>query len=73
MKPKFELTKEEIGKLNLIVIEGNTTTTGIVPLVKGTQERINDYWDELAQKYNFNVLTVDPIDNTHFYAVKGGG
>jgi hypothetical protein len=64
------LTKEEFEEILLI------NKTGGIPVLivgghsigKSVREMINDFWSELAEKKGFNFDTIEPIDNTHFYA-----
>jgi len=38
------------------------------PIGRSLQEKINDFWDELAKEKGFDKSTIQPIDNRNFYA-----
>lgn len=71
MKQKYTLTTEQFNKILAINKEGGDPVmylSGGVPLGKSLQEKINDFWDELGKEMKFDRNTIEPIDNTNFYA-----
>lgn len=61
MKQEFKITQQEmddiiaINKNQMPVMKIGNVTTGM-----DLQERVNSYWDGLADKYGFKKLTVEP-------------
>jgi hypothetical protein len=61
MKQEFEMTQEEMDRIIAINKEGGDPVmylSGGMPLGRSLQEKINDYWAELGQKYGFEPMTV---------------
>lgn len=42
--------------------------SGGIPIGKSLQEKINDFWIDLGEKYGFNWETVEGINNIEFSA-----
>jgi hypothetical protein len=61
MKQEFEMTQQEmddiiaINKNKMPVMKIGNVTTGM-----DTQERVNNYWEVLGNKYGFKHMTVEP-------------
>lgn len=61
MRQEFEMTQEEMDKIISINKEGGDPVmylSGGIPLGRSLQEKINDYWKELGQKYGFEPMSV---------------
>jgi len=71
MRKEFELSKEEFDEIVEINKEGGDPVmflSGGIPLGRSLQQKINDYWDRLGEKYKFQRDTVQGITNTKFSA-----
>ena len=61
MKQEFEMTQEEmddiisINKDKMPVLQIGDVTTGM-----DTQEKVNEYWKGLSEKYGFEQMSVEP-------------
>jgi hypothetical protein len=61
MRKEFEMTQEEMDKIISINKEGGDPVmylSGGTPIGRSLQEKINDYWKELGNKYGFEPMTV---------------
>jgi len=61
MRKEFEMTQEEMDKIISINKEGGDPVmylSGGIPMGRSLQEKINDYWKELGDKYGFKPMTV---------------
>jgi len=62
MKQEFEMTQEEMDNIIAINKEGGDPVmflSGGVPMGNSLQEKINQYWEILGNKYGFKPLTVE--------------
>jgi len=71
MKEEFCMTQKEMDMI--IAINKNHTELPVMKLFQGAttkQEKINNYWNSLAEKYGFVNLTVEPSSKSilHFIA-----
>lgn len=72
-RKKYTLTKEQFEEILKINKEGSDPVmylSGGIPTGKSLQEKINDYWENLGKELGFDWKTIEPIDNTNFYAKK---
>ena len=70
MRQEFEMTQEEMDRIIEINKEGGDPVmylSGGTPLGRSLQEKINDYWGELGQKYGFEPLTVQGSSRGKLY------
>jgi len=62
MKQEFEMTQEEMDTIIAINKDGGDPVmflSGGTPMGRSLQEKINEYWDILGNKYGFDPMTVE--------------
>ncbi len=62
MKQEFQMTREEMDTIISINKGGGDPVmfvSGGIPIGSSLQEKINRYWETLAQKYSFKKMTVE--------------
>lgn len=74
MRKQFEMTQEEMDAIIKINKEGGDPvmfTSGGQRMGSSLQEKINNYWKGLGEKYGFKHITVQPggPSNLHFTAI----
>ena len=60
MRKEFEMTQEEMNEIITINKEGRDPVmylSGGAPIGRSLQEKINDYWKKLGNKYGFEPLS----------------
>lgn len=60
MRAEFQMTQEEMDRIIQINKEGGDPVmylSGGQPMGRSLQEKINDYWKELGNKYGFEPLS----------------
>jgi hypothetical protein len=70
MKQKFQMTQEEMDTIISINREGGDPVmciTGGIPIGRSLQEKINEYWKILSDKYGFKQMTVEPSESGNLY------
>lgn len=70
MRKLFKMTEEEMQEIIDINKRGGDPVmyiSGGQPLGRSLQEKINDYWATLAEKYGFDINTVKPSSEGKLY------
>lgn len=73
MKTEFKMTQEEMDNIIAINKGGGDPVmflSGGIPMGSSLQEKINQYWTILGNKYGFSPLTASgsPTSKLHFMA-----
>lgn len=69
-RKEYQLQQAEMDKILSINKEGGDPViylSGGVPMGRSLQEKINDYWETLGEKYGFKSTTVQPSDKGELY------
>lgn len=70
MKQEFEMERKEMDDIIAINKDGGDPVmflSGGTPIGSSLQEKINDYWEILANKYGFKPMTVESSSKGELY------